>query len=353
MIVCQTVTSEIEIEALKGAWRSLQEERGLAPFTDFSWIWAWWLSTGKPEGAQLHVVTAHDGDRLVGVLPLALNKKHGVRVLRYAGHDAYYMRNILAVDDAALLAMWTHVRKKGDYDFAVIKNVEEGSASRALFSSFGWQVDHKPVYFCAIGPDPEKPFACCTKRLRRKVQKIREAIEKEGSFTFAVETQETVADEVIPFLVEVKAAWVRQKGKLGLFNRGGVEAFYRAMVAVAAKQEQLRFLLLRRGGALAAVMLCFAYKGTLYAHTVAYDASLLSFMPGLFLMSKAVGLAHKNGLSEANFMEGEEQYKARFSNGARFCSEFVFARSLKGYLYLALYLVRYRLKPFLLKSRAA
>lgn len=338
MFVCQTLTSEGEIEGLADAWRVLQAERGLAPFTDFDWIWAWWLTTGKRENAKLYVVVCRAGEKLLGVLPLAVNTKRGIRILRHAAHDAYYMRRILAADDQVYVALWEEARRAIPYDCADIKNIHENTIEEKYFSSFGVLIDKKPVFYKDTrGLNKATVLASSSRRLRRKVQKIKEAIQKNNDLTHGVSEQKAFLDEALPFLLEKKTAWCIAKGKGGPFINGSAPTLYRAMGEAAAKQKRLYTFWLREKGALIAVMLCFVWGDTLYAHTVAYEPAAQKYMPGIFLMGEVIAWAVENGLSEANLMEGEEPYKERFASGARLGAEYMFARSFRGFLYMWAY----------------
>ncbi len=345
MSTCHALTSEADIERLAAPWRVLQAEKGLSPFTDFDWVFAWWTSVGKPEGSSLFVVVCFEGERLKGVLPFAIAPKAGVRILRFAGHDVFYIRNLLAEDEATLEAMWRVVRDSRDYDFADIKNIHEGTAEEKILRSFASVLQREPVYYREhIGLTRRNLFEPYTKRFRRKLYKIAETLAKKPEYTFGVCEDGSFLNEAMPFLVEEKRAWCKENGKSGIFNSARVEDFYRAVSEVGIRQKSFRLFWLRKSGRLVAVLLCFVSAGTLYAHTVAHDPSVRSVHPGLFLKAEAMAWACEQGLRETNFMEGQEYFKVRFSSGERPAYEFILSRSLKGRLFAAAYRARHFLQ---------
>lgn len=341
MLVSKVIISEAEIESLAAPWRALQAARGLAPFTGFDWIWAWWQSVGKPEGARLVIIACFDGERLAGVLPFAIALKYGARILRFAGHDVFYIRNILAENADVSRALWTKLREIDLYDCAAIKNIHDGTPDAAVLESFALRVERNPVYFRRHeGMTRKAVFTPYTKRFRRKLYKIAEDIAKRKEFTHGVSADAAPLEEALPFLIAEKSAWCEDRHKSGIFDSPHASAFYRAMCEVGLKEESLRLFWLRQNGVLVALLLCFIGGGTLYAHTVAHHPSVRKIHPGLFLKAEAMSWACENGLHETNFMEGAEFFKVRFSSGARGTQDFLYPRTLKGRLFALAYFAR-------------
>lgn len=349
MLSYRIANEESAVRALAPAWRALQDEIGLSPFTDPDFILLWFEASGKPQGAVLFIVSCWEEDKLVGLLPLAVAPKGGVRVLRYAGHDVFYMRNSLVRDADVGAALWAQVRAGSFYDFADIKNAHEGSPEADFFTRKALFVQEGPVYYRAFAKE-QGLLAPYTKRLRRKLQKVEDAVLQDGGFSWGVSRDASLLEEAVPFLVEQKSLWCLKKGKSGVFDQASVEAFYRAFASHAAASGLLRLVWMRRQGRLVALMLCLAFKGTLYAHTMAYSEEVMAFTPGFFLNLIALRDAQEEGLAEMNFMEGSENFKERFSTDARRVREYVFARSLKGVLFLLAYVGRQKFR--LLRARA-
>jgi len=345
MLTCRALTSEAEIENLAEPWRALQTLIGLAPFTGFDWVKAWWHSLGQSEGAKPLVITCWEEGSLVGLLPFAITRKYATRVARFAGHEAFYMRNLLAKDESVTAALWAALRANDAYDFANIKNIHEGTADLTQLQTFATCMNQEPIYYRAhAGEPPEAAFAPYTKRFRSKLRKIAEEIHAKPELSFGVASDNAFLDEALPFLIDRKRAWCKKNGKHGLFDSPRVEAFYRAMCDVAAQEKLLQVFWLRKKEALISVLLCFVFKGTLYAHTVAHDPSARPLKPGLFLKAEAVRWACANDLQETNFMEGQEYFKRRFASAARLASEFGYARTLKGKLFFFAFRTRQKLR---------
>ena len=55
------------------------------PFQSWAWIYPWWEAFG--EGYELRLITVRDGTLLVGLKPLMLERRWGLRRLRSIGFE--------------------------------------------------------------------------------------------------------------------------------------------------------------------------------------------------------------------------------------------------------------------------
>jgi CelD/BcsL family acetyltransferase involved in cellulose biosynthesis len=74
-----------EFEALEEEWEDLYHESSIAtPFQSWAWLYSWWQSYG--EGYELRLLTMRDdAGLLVGIMPLMLERKLGLRRLLFIG----------------------------------------------------------------------------------------------------------------------------------------------------------------------------------------------------------------------------------------------------------------------------
>jgi CelD/BcsL family acetyltransferase involved in cellulose biosynthesis len=74
-----------EIESLEEEWEDLYHESSQAtPFQSWAWLYSWWESYG--EGYELRLLTMRDdAGLLVGIMPLMLERKLGLRRLLFIG----------------------------------------------------------------------------------------------------------------------------------------------------------------------------------------------------------------------------------------------------------------------------
>ena len=78
------VTSGGRLSAVAEPWAALWSGTEASAFQSHPWISAWWASLGVG-AAELLVAVAWDRDAAVAILPLAIERRRGARVLVWAG----------------------------------------------------------------------------------------------------------------------------------------------------------------------------------------------------------------------------------------------------------------------------
>lgn len=107
------ISSEAEWDALEPEWEALfARSENASTALDCSWLRNWWKVYGKSYGAGIRIVTLYQASKLVGVLPLYLQR--GTRCLRFLGTGEHESEEICAdyldllqahVDDPHALAV--------------------------------------------------------------------------------------------------------------------------------------------------------------------------------------------------------------------------------------------------------
>src|SRR5215212_1197948 len=70
------LTETSRFAALEEDWEDLYQNSPLAtPYQSWAWLYSWWESYG--EDYELRLITVRDGDLLVGLVPLMLQRRWG------------------------------------------------------------------------------------------------------------------------------------------------------------------------------------------------------------------------------------------------------------------------------------
>ena len=83
----EVVRTAGRLQQIGGAWEALWDRARALVFQSHGWVSAWWGALPDPERRELFIVLAWRGDTLEAVLPLAICRLHGVRVLEWAAKD--------------------------------------------------------------------------------------------------------------------------------------------------------------------------------------------------------------------------------------------------------------------------
>ncbi len=138
-------------EELASEWEEVFEaDPDATPFVSPGWGLAWIKHLG--EGTEPWFVTVRDGERLVGLAPLALDRFRGTRFVRLVGKEPGDYWNVLAVPDhrqAVARAVAAELARRDDeWDVLSLAGQPGESATAALSSEPKLRVRPRPSMAC-------------------------------------------------------------------------------------------------------------------------------------------------------------------------------------------------------------
>ncbi len=122
----EIVTSEERLAAIAPAWNALWREADGLVFQSHGWISAWWRTTSGRERRNLLIGLVWNGEVLETIMPFAVNRRRGVRILEWAAKDHSDYGDLLALPgwkrDAAA-ALWREIARQGSFDMAYLNRL--------------------------------------------------------------------------------------------------------------------------------------------------------------------------------------------------------------------------------------
>lgn len=338
MIECKIITDESNVFDLAREWEELHECVALSPFTSHTWAVAWWQHIGKPSGAQLMVAICRDNGKLVGLIPFSIRKKGGVRILRLLSNETFYYRNFLIASPSYCEPLWDCIMKADGYDCACIKNIHEDTNEYSFFESRLPVFRKSVVYHYNYQNDTrQKLESQQQKSFRRKLRKLHKKLQDREDLSFGFTARQSPPPEVAGFLINRKKLWSAEKSKRGIYDEANFAKYYEELFKLCDEKKSGLYMWLKLAGEIVGATFSIIEKGTVYAHTVTYDPKASKLSPGNFLTLEEMIWAAENDMKETNFMEGHEEYKAAFTRTGRISCEYVYAKTLKGRVFLAAY----------------
>lgn len=333
-----TLTTETELMDILPAWRELYRQSSTNLFSHPDFYTAWWQHLGKATGWTLHVVTLRDGDKLLGVAPLAITKRKGFRILQWAGIEALDYHDTLVALPEYNAPLWDAVRQGGGYDVAVIKDVLATASSTDILKKTARPMHQSHAYYIPlVWPDSETWLKSYTADWRKDYKRRFTRLGAHGPIQHDVYETWPFDTGLIDLLVEQKRDWCRHTGNTGMFDHPGVNAFLLRMAQVAAEEKALHICTLRSNEAVVAIQMGFKYNQALYWYMTSYDSEWARLSPGRVLMYKAIAWAIDRGLKEFDYLRGGESYKQSLTDSSRILNDFVFSRGIKGFIGEKLY----------------
>ena len=309
-------------------WDALAVASGL-PYAAPAWQLGWWRAAA-PERAQLRVLAALDGDRLVGVLGLyGARTASGLERLRLLGAAAAQGPAPLAEPgrraEAARAFAATLSELRPRPATIELEGVPDGADwSRALVD--GWPGRARPVILDApavaapygtLDPaaGPDGWLAGRSANLRGQLRRSRRALEAAGVVLRRV-TSASDAETVIPELLRLhEARWAGRGGS------AAVDEHTAAVLVEAARgldgTGRLHIELAELDGATVAAHLFLTAGEEMTYWLGGFDQRLASERPGLVALWLAIEHGLGEGITRFDLGPGAQPYKRRFADGER------------------------------------
>jgi CelD/BcsL family acetyltransferase involved in cellulose biosynthesis len=346
------ITTDAEAEALADEWRALHARAGNSIFTDYDWFHIWRNTVGKAEERMLHIIAGRDNGRLVGLLPLAVIKRKGFRILQTIGAEAFYYCDLLCEEPAQAKELWRTAKQSPYYDFAHIRDACPGSLCERTLAVFAHLREQSKNLTLRIDgwKNGEEWKATLSGSLRQGLNRKQRKLAEQGAVSYEVCRSEPIPEPIMEALVAHKKIWCEENVLKGMFDQPDILEYYRQMAHMAAQSKTLVLGWLKCGKAIIAYNLMFAYKKRLLMYVVAVDAAWHKYSPGNLAHVHAISWAIENGFEIFDFMQGDHAYKYHFTNQESPCNEYTFSNSLWGWLGEFIYVKRRMIKTYLFKT---
>lgn len=325
-------TLQKDFSALPAAdWNALLAESiNDVPFLRHEYLSTWWGTRGGGEwkDAELVMISASEGGKLVGIAPLFRSEHQGRAALLLLGSieiSDYLDLIVRAADLPRFLAgLLDYLDRAGLWAGAAFDwyNLPDSSptlaALKAESEKRGWayaeEVFH-PTPRIPLAGDFEAYLASIEKKQRHEIRrKMRRAAEYGVPVRFRIVEDGSALDLEMESLFEL----MKQDSPKAGFLTEAMRAQMLGAVHAAYDNGYLWLAFLEVNGAKAAVSLNFDYKNKLWGYNSGVSRDFIELSPGWVLLGHIIQWACEHGRSEFDFMRGDEEYKYRFGAVNRF-----------------------------------
>ncbi|NWF64518.1 MAG: GNAT family N-acetyltransferase [Chloroflexi bacterium] len=312
-------------------WNNLLKESiSDTPFSRYEYQYAWWQHRGGGEwkNAQLLLVTAREGGRLIGIAPLFLAE--------YENKPSLLLNGSIEISDYLdlIVRKEDHLRfLSGLLDFLASTladnwsrldwyNLPDDSPTLAAFKSEaekrGWvplEEVYRPTPRITLHGDFEEYLSRVEKKQRHEIRrKMRRAAESELNVRFVlVDPSADIEPEINAFF----DLMVQDPGKASFLHPAMREQMT-SVLRAAHENGYLWLGFLEIAGVKTAASLNFDYNGKLWGYNSGVSRAHMELSPGWVLLSHTLQWCCENKRYEFDFMRGDEDYKYRFGGVNRF-----------------------------------
>lgn len=314
----------------------------MTPFQTERWLAAWLDAFGAARHAEPITVTCRSGGRDAFILPLALERRKGVRLLVPLGiHHSDYGAPILNADCAEALAgidgralLKEIARETGGVDlvyFAKQPKLIGGLANPfVLPGSFDHHAGAHAIHFTPGQNFEDFLFTRRSSKTRRRLREKRAALEKAGAITFRLAGTVAEARDLIAACLAAKSAQLNRLGHWDPFsdaaNRDFLIDFFSGDLGASTWAAALDV-----GGKLAVTSFGFRCGGDwlLYQMAMEEDADAKN-SPGTHHLLELIRHCTSEGAATLDLSLGDESYKSEWCDSHERLAVSVLPLTLKG-----------------------
>lgn len=317
-----------DLASLKGQWNDLlQQSASHVPFLTFEYLQAWWQTRGGgewPQDSTLVIITACEGDQLVGAAPLfQADNILGQPALMFVGaiEVSDFLDFIVKPQDlpgflTGLLDFLINEDDLPPWDLLNLYNLLKESptleALEAEAGRRGWthqQIHLQPAPYVKLPGDYHAYLAGLDKKqrheIRRKWRNVESSLAKADFYI--VEDREHLEAET-QTLIDMMAQDPNKRD----FLTDAMRQYLHTIIQTGFDAGWLQLAFFTLDGEKAAAYLSFNYNNRIWCYNSGWEWDYRDFSPGWVLLAYLLEWANDNGIEEFDFMRGDEPYKYKF-----------------------------------------
>jgi CelD/BcsL family acetyltransferase involved in cellulose biosynthesis len=327
----ETIDTSQDFFALCDEWNTLlKSSESNCVFLTHEWLSAWWKHLA--DGRRLAILTARDGDELIGLLPVAERPAQLARmmprVLEFLGSGMIgsdYLDVIAQKGrESEVMAAFAQTLTSRGLMLQLSQLRGADCAASLLAEQLRqqtWTVTETKLnvcpfidlrrytwesYLATLGPNVRKNINRYLRNLPRTFDMRIECVQYPAGAPSALDTA-----------IDLHHKRWNTAGTSEAFQSAPVIAFHRDFVSRAAERGWLRLLILWLDGNPAASLYGLRYGPTFYFYQSGFDPAYGKHSVGVATMGLAIKTAIEEGAAEYDFLHGDEEYKFHWAKETR------------------------------------
>lgn len=327
----EVVTAVDRFLALEPEWNDAVERAGVAhPFLTHEWMRTWWECFGGAN-RSLHIIVVRRAGEVLAIAPLMRERTHmygvPVRKLDFIQNDHTPRADVIVAGPpaGAWRALWCGLQdSRSEWDVLQFSRLASDSASRALLERLAavagcptgvWQGDVSP--YLALSCSWDAYVATLSAKFRSNLRNRLSRLTKIGEPRLEVIDSGDAIDAARHDAVRLEASGWKARAGTSIQSDPAVERFYTTLAGRASASGWLRLLFLTAGERRVATAYGARYRGRLFLFKTGYDPEYAPCAPFKLLTYFAIEAAHREGLSEVDFLGDAEPWKLEWTRTSR------------------------------------
>ncbi|MCB1384303.1 MAG: GNAT family N-acetyltransferase [Nitratireductor sp.] len=347
-VVAATVSALPAILGLAREWEALEAR---CPNTMLFQSYAWCrnfveFSAGNADFAP-RVVTFRQGGRLVGLLPLSIQRKGGLAVLTGFAEPFQQYTDLLvdpAIDPIRLQRPMLDALKMTGADFVHFGQVRGDSALAKIAGGVIPETGEKDAApYVAVGAfaDFETYHQTIKAKTRKNLRNLRNRLERDEGVRHQAARDGALLKAVVERTFEGREAWLERLGITSrAFQDNQFRAFLGRFVTGEAQVSGIRpiAMSLTHGDRVLSDQWGFVFAGRYYAFMANWNLDYEAFSPGRLHLGEVIRTCFDEGFEVADFLIPASSYKLTWTDHAMPVTDRVMPLTFRGWIHARLWL---------------
>lgn len=318
-----TLSTEIP-DSIGPQWNALLD-RMERPEVFYTHEWALAVSRAYQSSIKPLLFLAHDQDDLIGLVALATDRSRA-QTFFLCSTTADYCDFISSENCRAefVVAVLSELNRL-QLPTLVIANLPADSATARILSPAasisGRFAFSRPAYNCArihLGSPGRRQAALSNTSAQKPIRYSLRRLEKQGLLAAEHITSWEQIQEALPGFIDAHIARFKSTDRQSNLTDPARQVFLRELAYLLSPKGQIVLSRLLCGGRPIAWNYGFQFRGSWFYYQPTFDAEWRQFSPGICLLAKIVEAACDDpSIKLLDLGLGAEEYKQRFSTGAR------------------------------------
>lgn len=311
MRTVEVVTSVLRFRELETPWSHLWSNAPTNAFQSYAWIAAW--VAHKKSDYNLRIGLVWHADRLVAVLPMAVHRFHGLRILEWAAQCVTdYCDGLGEVAD--LQTAWNAVMQLGQIDLVRLKNIPRGAKAQFLADCRDMQFAEDEICLKMTFQHPSsvawvKSF---TAKRRTLYKRRRRLLDEIG--TVEITHCDHIPDPaLLDTLHRLKQTWLATHRQGSYLIDDGPDRLA-SLTRALAQIGRLHLSVMTCNGVVVAGSINIIHGDVFMVFMCTYDAEFSRVSPGSLLMFENMRWALDAGFRTIDYLRGVEDFKREWAN---------------------------------------
>jgi CelD/BcsL family acetyltransferase involved in cellulose biosynthesis len=298
-------------------------------FLTHEWLFSWWKHLAP--GRELSIVTAQEGDKLIGIMPLVKRMPQYARMMpriaEFLGSGVIGSDYLdLAIErgrEAEVIPAFARELNRWGLMLQLNQIRADNCLAAGLAAALGagWTAVESNINVCPFidlrNHSWESYLASLSASQRYSFNRKWRALEKAFDVRLDIIEDLKDAERGLDIVIDLHGKRWGSRGTSEAFQTSAITSFHREFVTQAARRGWLRLMILNLDNVPAAAIYGLRYGPTFYFYQSGLDPLYSKQSVGLVIMGLAIKRAIEEGASEYDLLHGDEEYKFHWTREQR------------------------------------